>query len=96
VTHSTSTAVYRLTGLARVAAHRGQLADALTFAKRALEFAEPTDLLNHRARVWLALAEVERARGASVEADGAVSAAVRLYEKKGNVAAIARLRSATT
>jgi DNA-binding SARP family transcriptional activator len=96
VTHSTSTAVYRLTGLARVAAHRGRLADALTFAKRALEFAEPTDLLNHRARVWLALAEVERARGASVEADGAVSAAVRLYEKKGNVAAIARLRSATT
>ena len=94
VGHSTATAFYRLTGLARVAAHRGRLDEALTLAKRAIEFAEPTDALNLRARVWLALAEVERARGASAEADAAVSAAIRLYETKGNIAAIARLRSA--
>lgn len=94
VNHSTATAFYRMTGLARVAAHRGQLAEALTFAKRAIEFAEPTDVLNLRAHVWLALAEVERARGASAEAEAAVSAAIRLYETKGNVAAIARLRNA--
>jgi tetratricopeptide (TPR) repeat protein len=94
VAHSTSTAFYRYTGLARVAAHRGRLAEALTFARRAVECAEPTDLLNLRAHVWTTLAEVERARGASAEANTAFSAAIRLYETKGNVAAAARLRNA--
>ena len=45
---------------ARVAAHRGEHAQALELAQRAVELAEPSDLLNLRARVWLALAEVQR------------------------------------
>jgi DNA-binding SARP family transcriptional activator len=89
---STGTAVHRLAAEARLAAHRGRLAEALTLAQRAVECAEPTDNLNLRARIWLALAEVQRAGGA--EAAAAVAAAIRLYEAKGNVAAVARLRAA--
>ena len=40
------------------------------------------------------LAEVQRAGGASAEADAAVTAAIRLYEAKGNIAAAAPLRAA--
>ena len=46
---------------ARLAAHRGELAEAVALAQRAVELAERSDMLNLRARVWLALAEVQRA-----------------------------------
>ena len=49
--------------------------------------------LDHRARVWLALAEVQRADGDGPEADAAVAEAIRLYEAKGNVAAAAAVRA---
>jgi DNA-binding SARP family transcriptional activator len=81
-----------LAGRARVAAHRGDLADALGLARRGVEAAERSDMLNHRALAWLALAEVQRAAGESP--DAAVSEALRLYETKGNVAAAAQLRAA--
>ena len=46
-----------------------------------------------RARIWLALAEVQRAAGDAAEADAAVATALELYEQKGNVAAAERLRA---
>jgi DNA-binding SARP family transcriptional activator len=77
---------------ARVAAHQGRLEEALALARGALELGDESDLLNLRARVWLALAEVERAAGNAAGADAAVAKALGLYEQKGNVAAAARLR----
>ena len=47
-----------------------------------------------RARVLLALAEVERANGRTAEADAAVAGALELYERKGNSGAAERLRAA--
>jgi DNA-binding SARP family transcriptional activator len=87
-------AVLRLAARARVHAHRGELAEALTLARRAVGFNERTDLLDLRAQTWLALAEVHGACGATAEADAAVAQALRLYDAKGNVAAAGRLRAA--
>jgi ATP/maltotriose-dependent transcriptional regulator MalT len=84
-------AVLGLAARARLAAHSGELAEALTLARHAVELAERSDMLNLRARVWLALAEVQRARGQTAEADAAVADAIRLYGEKGNVAAAAAL-----
>jgi hypothetical protein len=79
-------AVLGLAARARMAAHSGELAEALTLARRAVEFAERSDMLNLTARVWLALAEVQRERGQTAEADATVARAFGLYEEKGNVA----------
>ena len=86
-------AALRFAVSARVAAHRGEHAQALELAQRAVELAEPSDMLNLRARVWLALADVQRHAGAEAEARAAVAAALDLYEQKGNVAAAAGLRT---
>jgi hypothetical protein len=94
VADSRSAAAFRAAAEARLAAHRGRLAEALTLAQRAVECAEVTDNLNLRARTWHALAEVQRARGAAIEADAAEAEAIRFYETKGNVAAADRLRAA--
>jgi hypothetical protein len=59
-------------------------------AQRAVELAERTDDLNFKARIWLALAEVQRASGQTSEADAAVATALKLYEQKGNIAAAVR------
>ena len=87
-------AARRLAAEARVAAHRGELVEAAALARRAVEITEGTDMLNIRARVWLALAEVQRAAGDTAEADAAVARALELYEQKGNVAAAAALQAA--
>ncbi len=84
---------YRFAARGRLAAHRGELAEALELARQAVEVADRADWLNIRARVWLALAEVTRAAGRTAEADAAVATALALYEQKGNVAAAARLRA---
>jgi tetratricopeptide (TPR) repeat protein len=84
---------FGLAARARVAAHRGELASALRLARRGVDVADLSDRLNVRARVWLALAEVRRARGETDEAEAAVAHALTLYEQKGNVAAAARLRA---
>jgi DNA-binding SARP family transcriptional activator len=97
VPHSFRTAFARgLAARARVAAHRGDLVEALKLARGAVELAGQSDDLNLRARVWLALAEVLRANGNGAEADIAVATAARLYEAKGNVAAATSLRAAAT
>jgi tetratricopeptide (TPR) repeat protein len=80
---------------ARVAAHRGDLDEALALAQSAIEFADRTDSLNWRARVWLAYAEVLRACRRTGEAEAAHETAIRIYEQKGNVAAVARVRAAS-
>jgi tetratricopeptide (TPR) repeat protein len=80
---------------ARVAAHRGEYAQALELAQRGVALAERSDMLNLRARLWLALAEVQRHAGAESDARTAVAAALDLYEKKGNVAAAAIVRAST-
>jgi DNA-binding SARP family transcriptional activator/tetratricopeptide (TPR) repeat protein len=86
-------AVLGLAGRARLAAHHGRLVEAVTLAQRGLELAERSDMLNLRARVWLAHAEVQQAVGRIADSDAAAAEAVRLYEAKGNVAAAALLRA---
>jgi DNA-binding SARP family transcriptional activator len=83
----------RLTTEARLAAHRGDLDEAVTAARRAVEIQERTDYVYPRATAWLALAEVLRASDRPEEADAAFEMAVNVYEQKGNVAAVARLRA---
>ena len=83
----------RLAARGRLAAHRGELAEALDLAWRAAEVADRSDRLSLRARVWLALADVQEAGGQLAEAEAAVAEALRLYEAKGNVAAAAPLRA---
>jgi DNA-binding SARP family transcriptional activator len=84
---------FRLAARARVAAHRGESSEALALGEAAVEAVERTDRPNHKARIWLALAEVERAAGNNADADAAVQEALALFEQKGNVAAAARLRN---
>jgi tetratricopeptide (TPR) repeat protein len=78
---------------ARVAAHRGRFDEALALARGIVAAREPTDTLNIRANGWVALAEVERAAGLSADADASVERALRLFEQKGNVAELDRLRA---
>ena len=79
---------------ARLAAHRGDLREALDLAGQAVERAEGRENLNSRAEMWLALAEVQRAAGRADEADASVAEALALYEQKGNIAAGAHVRAA--
>ena len=92
-THYRRESVLGLAGRARLAAHRGGLVQAEQLARRGVELAERSDMLNVRARAWLASAEVEQANGRRGTADSALQSAVALYEQKGNVAAIARIRA---
>src|SRR4029077_9861257 len=61
-------AAYRHAALARLKAHSGELVQAATLAQRAVEVAEATDMLNVRAKIWLAMAEVRQANGEEAEA----------------------------
>jgi tetratricopeptide (TPR) repeat protein len=79
---------------ARLAAHRGEIAEALSFAKRALAWIARADEPNTRARTLLAVAEVQLAAGNQAAAEDATAKALALYEKKGNVAAATQLRAA--
>ncbi len=81
----------RLAARARVAAHDERLAEALVLARRAVDLLARSDWLNDYARIWLAFAEVQRTAGLHEEAEASVADARRLYEAKGNVAAVARL-----
>ena len=79
---------------ARMAAHRGEHADALARIGDVVERAEHGGHLTVRGQAQVALAEVQRAAGSEAEADAAVARALALFEEKGNVAAAERLRSA--
>jgi DNA-binding SARP family transcriptional activator/predicted ATPase len=76
----------------KLAARRGDLAAAERLAREAVEIAEQTDALNHRAKVWLDLGEVLRAAGQDAEASDAVQRGISLYEQKGNSVGARRAR----
>jgi hypothetical protein len=86
-----TTVLLRLTGNARLAAFRRQFESAMDLAGHAVRVADGIDNLNLKAEVRLALAEVQRAAG-DPAADESVADAVRLYERKGTVAMLDRLR----
>jgi thioredoxin-like negative regulator of GroEL len=75
---------------ARVLALQGETGEAERVARAAAALVSSTDLLNLRGDVTLALAEVLWACGQADEATAALREAVRVYERKGNVAAAAR------
>jgi hypothetical protein len=85
----------RLAARARLAAHRRQLAEGLDLAQQAVELGDRSEWLNDRGHVWLACAEVQRAARRFAAGEAAVAEALRLYEAKGNVAAVARLKAET-
>jgi class 3 adenylate cyclase/tetratricopeptide (TPR) repeat protein len=83
----------RLAVEARLAAHRGELEEAVALAERAVAESATKEWPNHQAEMWLALAEVQLAAGRRGETDAAVARALELYEQKGNVAEAARVRA---
>ena len=91
----TATAVVRLAVEARLDVHRGRFPEAMRLAERAVAAVELRDNPNLRARIWTALAEVQRGAGQAAEADAAVSRAIELHQGNGNLAAVARLRAAS-
>src|SRR5262249_16790885 len=91
--HFLSWAVLGLAARSRVAAHPGHLEPAPELGRRGAKLAERSHETNLRASPWLVLGEVHRKRCETEEADGAVVAALRLYEAKGNVAAAGRVRA---
>jgi hypothetical protein len=92
VPHDVTVTTFRAAAAGRLAAHRGDLAEAVRLADRGVAVADGTDMLNMRALAWLALAEVQETAGKSAEADAAHATALALYEQKGNVAAAEQLR----
>lgn len=93
-THFRPAVVLRLAAEARLAGHRGEHVEAVRRAQRAVDLAGRSDRLNLRARVCLALSEVQRGNGQHEGGEAAVAEALRLYETKGNTAAAERLRAA--
>jgi predicted ATPase/class 3 adenylate cyclase len=77
---------------ARVLAKRAEAEEAEALAREAVALAEATDFLNHRADALLDLSHVLEASNRRGEAVGAASAALRLYELKGNTVAAAATR----
>jgi tetratricopeptide (TPR) repeat protein len=83
----------RLAARARLAAHAGRHAEAVELARTALELAAAYGSVIGEPRAWLALGEVLRAAGNQAEADKALERALELYDRKGNIAAAARVRA---
>ena len=81
------------TALAKILARRGELEPAEVLAREAVTFGEPTDLVGTRADALSDLAEVLALAGRSDESLAALGQASELYERKGNVTALARARA---
>jgi predicted ATPase/class 3 adenylate cyclase len=79
---------------ARTLAARGGLDEAERLAREGVEIAERTDFLNPRADALVDLAQVLRRLRRSEDAQAAFAEATRLYERKGNVVAVQRVRAA--
>jgi hypothetical protein len=77
---------------AQVLARRQLVEEAEKLAREAVTRAESTDFLNHRADALLDLSRVLEASLRQGEAAVAVSEALRLYEAKGNIVAVATTR----
>ena len=78
---------------AKLLAQQGALNDAVALAREAIALAETGDALNRHAKAVCDLGEVLVLAGRSDEALGAYSAAVQLYEAKGNLVGLAVARS---
>jgi tetratricopeptide (TPR) repeat protein len=78
---------------AKALARTGKLAQAERLAREAVAIREPTDLLNDKAEMLLALAEVLGLRGKTTEAAEALEQAHALFEAKGNVVAADHARA---
>jgi tetratricopeptide (TPR) repeat protein len=79
--------------LARVLARRGELAEAETCARVAVELVEVTDALDLHGSALLDLADVLVSAGRHEEAASAVEEAVRLFERKENEVSAERARA---
>jgi DNA-binding SARP family transcriptional activator/predicted ATPase len=81
---------------AKVLAHRGKAADAELLAREAVALAEETDMPVFQGDAWADLAEVLDLAGKHVEAADALAQAIALYERKGSMASIDRVRAQVT
>ena len=77
---------------ARILAARGRLAEAEALARSAVALAARTDFLNQHGDALLELAVVLDGAGRAAEARVAVSDALALYRRKGNLLAVASAR----
>jgi tetratricopeptide (TPR) repeat protein len=78
---------------AKLLARRGDVENADRLAHEAIAIAERTDLLDDRAQAFADRAEVLRLARRPGESTGAVEESIRLFEQKGNIAAVRTLRS---
>lgn len=78
---------------AKVLARRGDLTSAESLAEEAVRLAGGTDYLNLHGDAFMDLAEVQRLAGKQAEASSSATAALQLYERKGNVASAGRARA---
>jgi class 3 adenylate cyclase/tetratricopeptide (TPR) repeat protein len=78
---------------ATVLARRGELEPAEKLAREAVTLADSTDDLDRRGTVHLALAEVLQLAGRESEASAEAQESLRLYEAKGNVVSVGRVRA---
>jgi len=81
------------TARAKILARRGELDAAEALAREAIGIGEPTDLLGTRGDAISDLAEVLVLAGRRHESLAALEDASELYERKGNVTALARARA---
>jgi len=74
---------------AKLLASRGELHEAEALARDAVQIADRTEMIDHRATMWLDLAHVRLTTG-DIRAENAVEQALALYRQKGHVVGIRR------
>jgi predicted negative regulator of RcsB-dependent stress response len=87
-----ATQAYWRMALARIRLARNRLDDALALADEAVEIVAPTDYVVMRADARVLQGDALAAVGRVEEARSAFEAAVRLFERKGAVPGVARVR----
>jgi tetratricopeptide (TPR) repeat protein len=80
-------------GRAKIRARRGELSEAESLAREAVALAEKTDLLNTQGDTLADLAEVLALAGRPDEAAAVLEQAAGVFERKGNLASLARVRA---
>jgi tetratricopeptide (TPR) repeat protein len=88
-----SQVLWRTAG-AKIRARRDDLEGAESLAREAVRLVEPTDLMTTRADALSDLAEVLTLASSREEALRALDEAAQLYERKGNLTALGRVRAA--
>jgi tetratricopeptide (TPR) repeat protein len=78
---------------ADILARRGDHSESERFARQAIEIAEPTDYLDLRATATATLGTVLELSGCAKEAATEKAEAAKLWNQKGNVAAVARMQN---